>query len=315
MADHRNPTTFAYGGPGIDRVSLWRSDDARIQSLMKDKNARFIPVWKQGHLLVRTGDEGPRPRYLSFEEADAYLTPKAVPPVFLGIHDDKPWFALGLPASETSPLFGEGQFEGLRDIVALLTIADASLLAYARAMVIWHENHKFCGRCGAETDTTEAGHSRTCTNSACRHRSFPRTDPVVITLVAHPDGERALLGRQPHFPPGFYSCVAGFVEPGESLEAAVARETREETGIDIGEVAYMASQPWPFPASIMLGFHAQAVTTDIHMDDEELEDCRWFTRSELRAASEGFEGTSQGLRLAPPTAIARFLIDAWLKEK
>jgi NAD+ diphosphatase len=315
MADHRKPTTFAYGGPGIDRVSMWRGDDARIQSLMKDKNARIVPVWKENHLLVRASDAGPRPRYLSFEEVGAHLAPAAVAPVFLGIHNDKPWFALGLEASETSPHFGEGRFEGLRENVALLPITDASLLAYARAMVIWHENHKFCGRCGSPAEATEAGHSRTCTNTACNHRSFPRTDPVVITLIIHPDGKRALLGRQPRFPPGFYSCVAGFVEPGETLEAAVARETREETGIDVGEVFYMASQPWPFPASIMLGFHAHALSTDIHMDDEELEDCRWFTRAEMRAAGEGYDGPAQGLRLPPAMAIARFLIDAWLKEK
>jgi NAD+ diphosphatase len=314
MADHRLSTTFAYGGPGIDRVSMWRADDTRIQSLMKDKNARVVPVWKESHLIVRASDAGPRPRYLSFEEAGAHITPTSAPPVFLGIHDNKPWFALGI-TGEAPPEFGEGQFEGLRENVGQLPITDASLLAYARAMVIWHENHKYCGRCGTVTDATESGHSRTCTNATCSHRSFPRTDPVVITLIIHPDGERALLGRQPRFPKGFYSCVAGFVEPGETLEAAVARETKEETGVDVGDVVYKASQPWPFPASIMLGFHAQAITTDIHMDDEELEDCRWFTRPELLAAGEGFDNTEQPFRLPPAMAIARFLIDAWLNEK
>lgn len=313
MAEDR--AQFAYGGPGIDRASMLRADTARVQAMLKDKNARIVPVWKESHLVAHVSDAGPRPRFLSFEEVKTHIDPADTSPIFLGVHDDKPWFALGLQEGEAAPEFGEGYFANLREIAGLLPSAEASILAYARGMVIWHDNHKHCGHCGCLTSATESGHSRTCTNAACNHRSFPRTDPVVITLIIHPDGDKCLLGRQPRFPKGFYSCVAGFVEPGETLEAAVARETREETGIDVGQVTYKASQPWPFPASLMLGFHAQALTTDIHMDDEELEECLWFTRADLRSAGEGFEDDSKPLRLPTRVAIARFLIDSWLHEK
>jgi len=307
--------SMAYIGTGINRAALWRGDAERIQSFMKDKNARVVPIWKQRHLIVQASDAGPRPRYLSFAEIENRFDLAAAPPVFLGVHDNTPWFALGLPESEASPEFSEGAFQNIMEIIGLLPTHDASLLAYARGMVIWHDTHKFCGRCGAPMAATEGGHSRTCTNESCKHRSYPRTDPVAITLVIHPDGERCLLGRQPSWPAGFYSCVAGFVEPGETIEAAAARETFEETGIEVADVTYMASQPWPFPASLMLGFRARAVNVDFNREDEELEDCRWFTPADLAAFGDGFADTTKEFRLPPVSAIARFLIDGWLQEK
>ncbi len=155
------------------------------------------------------------------------------------------------------------------------------MLALARAMVWWHSRHRFCGVCGSPTLSEEAGHMRRCTNPECKAMHFPRTDPAVIMLVT--DGERALLGRNKNFPPGMYSTFAGFVEPGESLEDAVAREVREETGIEVGQVIYHSSQPWPFPANIMLGFHAEAMSSEIAVDYGELEDAKWFERDWLLA--------------------------------
>ncbi|TAK98009.1 MAG: NAD(+) diphosphatase [Rhodospirillaceae bacterium] len=314
-ADDTRKSTLAFTGDGIDRAGVLRADAAQMDALLKDKNARLVPVWQQRHLIAHAGDAGPRPRYLSFAEAEAHIDLTERPPVFLGMTDQTPWFAIGLPDGTQPPEINDGDFRSLLDVAALLPNQEATLLAYARGMLIWHENHRHCGRCGAAAAVTESGHSRTCTNDACKHRSFPRTDPVVITLVAHPDGTRCLLGRQAAWPKGFYSTVAGFVEPGETLEAAVAREVREETGITVTDARYMSSQPWPFPSSIMLGFRARATTTDIHCDDKELEDCRWFTREEVRAFGERVPGDAQPYKMPPPTAIARLLIDSWLNEK
>jgi NAD+ diphosphatase len=162
-----------------------------------------------------------------------------------------------------------------------LPAEEAGLLAYARAMVHWREQHRYCGRCGTRTIAAQGGHVMQCPNPACALQLFPRLDPAVIVLVT--DGDRALLGRQPAWPPGRYSTIAGFVEPGESLEDAVAREVGEETGVRVGEIEYHSSQPWPFPSSLMLGFTARARRTDIDLSDDELEDARWFTRAQLAA--------------------------------
>jgi NAD+ diphosphatase len=170
----------------------------------------------------------------------------------------------------------------------------------------WHARHRFCGVCGAPTESVEAGHVRRCTSPACGASHFPRTDPAVIMLVH--DGDRALLGRQKIWPPGMYSTLAGFVEPGESLEETVAREVFEESGIRVAEVRYHSSQPWPFPASLMIGFHAAAASREIRMDQSELEDCGWFSRAELRDFGR------QGKALPRADSIARRLIEDWLAQ-
>ena len=172
-------------------------------------------------------------------------------------------------------------------------------------MMFWHSRHRFCGLCGNPTRSEEAGHMRSYTDPACNTMHFPRTDPAVIMLVS--DGDRALMGRSKHFPPGMYSTLAGFVEPGESLEMAVAREVREETGIEIGPVHYHSSQPWPFPANIMLGFHAEALTTEITVDYGELEDARWYERGWLLSHVD-----DDSFRLPRLDSIARRLIEDWL---
>jgi NAD+ diphosphatase len=301
---------ITYSGSPLDRRAELRVDAEQLLAVLTSAAARIVPVWNQKHLF----DATPEIQFLSFSALTMRLNIDVLSPVFLGYSDGVPWFALGLPASEVPPDLGvSGEYRTLNEMVALLPSADASILAYARAMVIWHENHQHCGRCGTATKATEGGHARVCTNTLCAHRSFPRTDPAVITLIEDPAGTRALLGRQARWPPGMYSVIAGFVEPGESLEETVIREAFEETGIRVGDVQYMASQPWPFPSSIMLGFRARAVTTEIGGGDDELEDCRWFTREDLRAF--GKPGSAyEHLRLPNTFSIARYLLNTWLDE-
>ena len=201
---------------------------------------------------------------------------------------------------------GAAQFIELRNVGPLIDRNEGGALAYARGMTHWHATHRFCGVCGAPTESREGGHIRVCTNPDCERHHFPRTDPAVIMLVAK--GERCLLGRKAEWAPGRYSTLAGFVEPGESLEDAVRREVMEETGVVVSDVEYHSSQPWPFPASLMLGFFCRGETDLIQRNDKELEDARWFTREELLNGQGG-------LGIAPrPISIARRLIDDWLAE-
>jgi len=190
----------------------------------------------------------------------------------------------------------------LRPLAPLLPPDSASLLAYARALALWKTRHRHCGVCGAPSLPARAGHVMRCSRASCGTETFPRLDPAIIVLVTDATGERALLGRQASWTEGRYSTIAGFVEPGESLEDAVIREVEEETGVLAGDVEYVASQPWPFPSSLMLGFSAVARTHDITLRDGELEDARWFTRADLAA---GYPA------LPPAGAISARLIDAW----
>src|SRR5829696_7377522 len=220
-------------------------------------------------------------------------------PLLLGLDDRGPVFAAEGDRSRQSLL-------GLREAAAALPQADGGLAAYAAALLNWHRRHRFCANCGAPTEVRDAGHVRHCPRCGAEHH--PRTDPVVIMLVLR--GDDVLLGRQPSWPPGRYSALAGFVEPGESLEEAVAREVREEAQVEIGPPRYVSSQPWTFPASLMLGFVAPWASGEPRVGDEELEDARWFTRAELRDAV-----AQRGpLRLPPPLAIARRLLDGWLES-
>ena len=219
----------------------------------------------------------------------------------LGLVDGIAHFAVDLSHREEDEAARIGQFEDLRKVGPLLSHDDGALMAYARGMMHWHLAHRHCGRCGQATAEREAGHIRYCTNADCAAPVFPRTDPAVIMLVH--DGDRCLMGRQAVWPPGMHSTLAGFVEPGESLEDAVRREVFEETNVHVGAVHYHSSQPWPFPSSLMLGFVAEASSTDITLNDGELEDARWFSREELRS---GFP------KLPFRVSIARRLVDHWM---
>ena len=213
---------------------------------------------------------------------------------------------------------GKGAFIDLRRCGSLLEREDASLLAYARGMMHWHRCHRFCGVCGRPTASRQGGHVRACDNPDGPHLTFPRTDPAVIMVVSHDglDGQppSCLLGRQKAWPMGTYSSLAGFVEPGESLEEAVAREVFEETGVSVTDVTYRASQPWPFPSSIMLGFRARALTTEIHLDPDELDDARWFTVAQVRQFGEWGKVAEGEQAMSRKDSIARWLIEDWLAE-
>jgi NAD+ diphosphatase len=195
-------------------------------------------------------------------------------------------------------------FEELRGLLALLREEEARLLSYARALLVWRARHRFCGVCGAPTEPRNAGHLLVCSSSQCGSEVFPRIDPAIIVVVTA--GSHVLLGRQPSWPAGRYSALAGFVDAGETLEEAVAREVEEETGVQVDSVHYFGSQPWPFPSSLMLGFHAQASRTVVRLDGE-LEDARWFDRTELQSSSTP-------ILLPQPHTIARRLIDHWLQQ-
>ncbi len=210
-----------------------------------------------------------------------------------------------------------GHLSELRGAALAMEPAEAGLFAYAAAMLHWNRTHRFCGRCGLETALLEAGHVRRC---PAGHSWHPRTDPVVIMLVVDTAGDRVLLGRQPSWPAGRFAALAGFVEPGEPLEHAVAREREEEAGVQVGAVRYVASQPWPFPANLMLGFEAEWAAGEARVADDELEAVRWFSRAELAAAAQADVAWEQeaaaaapgGLLLPPRLAIARYLIEGWL---
>jgi len=289
------PNVFA--GPHVDRLKLANADADAVARAIADGSARLIPVWKSRCPVVRL----PSPA--------AYLLPVDRGPfagiepgelVLLGDYRGLAVFTAEVEAANPPELGDGAEFADLRLAAALLPHEEAGLVAYARAMISFRHRHRFCGSCGAPTQPQKSGRVMVCTQPSCGTEFFPRVDPAVIVLVT--DGDRALLGRQPGWPAGRYSTIAGFVEPGESLEDAVHREVLEETGIVTGAMSYQSSQPWPFPRSLMLGFRAEARSTEIRIGDAELEDARWFHRDELRG----------GAMLPFPQSIAYRLIQEWL---
>ena len=266
-------------GPYLARVAHWRKDEERLRAALADPATWFVPVWQARSAVVTSSDGRASAYFAAGAHSLAGVDTSGF--ILLGEFHEHVVFAVAV-AGETPPALASGtELHDLRLIAGELPVEEAGLLAYARAMVHWREHNRFCGRCSLPMIAMQGGHVMQCSNPTCAHQQFPRLDPAVIVLVT--DGDRALLGRQPAWPPGRYSTVAGFVEPGESLEDAVAREVREETGVIVDEVAYHSSQPWPFPSSLMLGFTARASRTDIDLSDEELEDARWFTRAQLAA--------------------------------
>jgi NAD+ diphosphatase len=324
----RAPNYYAH--PGFERAGLRRREPEWIRARLFDPDSLFVPVWRTHSLVIEVEGGEPRAVALPAEavvqvlggmdetEVEERLAHGRF--VFLGLIDERAHFALDVSAIETpldalrSPALAAAgiaeaglRFADLRQLGGRLERHEGALLALARAMVFWHSRHRFCGLCGAPTRSEEAGHMRRCTDDGCKAMHFPRTDPAVIMLVT--DGERALLGRNKNFLPGMYSTLAGFVEPGESLEDAVAREVREETAIEVGAVHYHSSQPWPFPANIMLGFYAEATSTAITVDYGELEDARWFERDWLLSHRD-----DDSFRMPRLDSIARRLIEDWLEK-
>ena len=286
-----------FAGGGLDRMGPRRTDAAWLADRRADPASRVVVATSDGVLVDPDGT----PATVAVSEV-----PDDAETVLLGVgHDGAAVFAADPGPERGVALRPEASLVGLRDVAAMSALADANLLAHATGLLNWHRRHRFCANCGAATDTAEAGYVRECPNCGAQHH--PRTDPVVITLVT--DGDRVLLGRNANWPERRFSCLAGFVEPGESLEQAVEREVGEEAGVRVADVRYVSSQPWPFPASLMLGFEATYTGGDPHPHDRELQAVEWFTREDLRRAAAG----DGNVTIPPPLAIARRLMDGWLR--
>jgi NAD+ diphosphatase len=294
------PAVPPFTGMALDRASTERKDAEWIRARFGDPASRAITAGHDG-VLVRAS-EGSSPAL-----ARGALPAGEEERILLGLEDGVALFAVDLDAlgpGDRSRAVDGNHVIGLREAGALMAPAEAGLAAYVMALLNWHRRHRFCANCGHATDVAEAGYSRHCPRCGANH--FPRTDPVVIMTVEH--DERLLLGRRAGWPSGRLSVLAGFVSPGESAEEAVTREVQEESGIIARDPVFVASQPWPFPASLMLGFHAVSDGGEPRATDGELEEVHWLGRD---AIQEAIEGGDPGFQLPPPVSIARFLIDRW----
>lgn len=306
-----------YSTNPLDRADKLRKIPAEIENLWAESGSRLFLFHELQPLVRQPAGEQTGQHLFSIEPSR--LAQRLADAIFLGLSNcpDFPGacFALAVDEQEITELSLPDNVRptDLRKAGPTMPADEGTILAYGRAMLFWHQTHRHCTRCGTATETRAGGHTKYC--SSCSIEAFPRTDPAVIMLVT--DGqsgerERCLLGRHPAWPVGVYSTLAGFVEPGESLEHAVRREVMEEAGVAVGDVRYVASQPWPFPQSIMLGFQGIATSTHITLDPVELADARWFSRDEL--AQFGSWGDSRyALQMPRKDSIARHLIDQWLE--
>jgi NAD+ diphosphatase len=285
-----------YSGNYIDRLGEMRANRQALADAFVHPDTRFLPVWQDRCLLT-----GGRPAMVVKDHVLAH-TDNPESAIFLGRFENRFVFAVTIESTEKAPLAPLGEFFGLRELTSLVSESDAALKAYGKAMVSWRQRHSYCGICGTVSQSGDGGFVMQCQDEQCGHRSFPRLDPAVIVLVH--ERNRCLLGRQTKWPEGRFSTIAGFVEPGESLEDAIRREVREETNIGVGHCTYLASQPWPFPAALMIGYHAEALTNDIRLNDGELAEAKWLTRDEIRNGA---------VVLPPRYSIAHRLITTWLK--
>ncbi|MGC3981469.1 MAG: NAD(+) diphosphatase [Steroidobacteraceae bacterium] len=296
MSSLRQPQNF-YAGNRFNRLAERRTDAEWLANLLAGGEVSLLPLW-QGRSLIVGGTQTPGIALLAQSALTQPLADEQL--VFLGEFRGQYCFAIELQG-ETAPLAGEhGEFHELRLVGGQMDRDEAGLLGYARALLMWRDKHRYCGRCGSANRSINGGHALKCSGEGCGLTHFPRLDPAIIVLVT--DGERVLLGRQAQWPAGRYSTIAGYIEWAESVEEAVAREVREEAGVLIDEVEYHSSQPWPFPSSLMLGFIAHAATTEIERTDMELEDARWFTREDI----------ANGAIVLPPVQAVSFrLIESW----
>jgi NAD+ diphosphatase len=305
-------SSILYSGLTLDRAHN-RRRASELNLLMALPTIRVAPYWRGRQLI--TG----QPPTAAWAEgrAAARLMASGGSRVFLGMDGEVPVVAVdvsALEAGEDGPDLGfGGRWALLRSVGSLLPAEDACRLAYARGLLVWHERTRFCSVCGTRIELSDGGHVAQCSAQECGAQHFPRTDAAIIVLVTDRH-DRVLLGRQAIWAPGMYSCLAGFVEPGETLEEAVAREVMEESGIRITAASYVASQPWPFPSSLMIGFTARAEDGEPVADAHELEDARWFTRAEIAEFGEAHAPGPQGLFLPRPESISRALIDGWLRN-
>jgi len=304
-----------FAGNPLNRASEKRTDSSWIESKRSDPSSLILPMWRLEPFLLEPEKSGV-PLELGLVRpgiADSLASAEA-PCIFLGLDGDRAVFALDVseardPAN-AGPLVGLGYFREARTAAQMVSIEHAAIIAQAKALIDWHQRHGFCPRCGTPTKMVDAGYRRLC--DKCHSEHFPRVDPVVIMLATH--GEACLVGRGKQFPPGMFSALAGFVEPGETIEEAVRRELMEEASLKVGEVTYYATQPWPFPSSLMIGCFAKAETRDAKPDETEVAEVRWIERSLARDLIEG--ARVDGIRVPPPIAIAHHLIRTWaLNEK
>jgi NAD+ diphosphatase len=299
-----------FAGSPLDRASEKRTDSNWIEAKRRDPSSLVLPMWRLEPFLLGSEKSGP-PVELGLVRAgivESLVNGDALC-IFLGLDGDRAVFALDVsdaadPAN-VGPLAGLGYFRDARVAGSMVSIKDSAIIAQAKAMIDWHQRHGFCPKCGAPTKIMDAGYRRLC--GKCNAEHFPRVDPVVIMLATH--GEACLVGRGKQFPPGMFSALAGFVEPGETIEEAVRRELMEEASVKVGEVTYYATQPWPFPSSLMIGCFAKAETRDVKVDENELAEVRWIERSVARELIEGKR--VDGLLVPPPVAIAHHLIKTW----
>ena len=314
--------TVAFGGSGLNRAAELRANPDEISALSGSEGARALPVWRGKPLLA--GNARDRAGWLKLDHGVFEHSSEA--PVFLGLDGPDPRFCMDVsswvpadlsdtigafvdPSEQVHPALGpDVAFVELRRAMTRLTARDAELVATAKALLGWHRSHRFCSSCGSPSAVVNSGWQRDCSDCGSSH--FPRTDPVVIALITY--GNKVLLGRNHVWPKGMYSLLAGFVEPGETIEAAVRREVLEETGVEVGEVGYLSSQPWPFPTSLMIGCQGRALSDRIQIDPEELEDAIWVRRDEMM---DVLAGNCDRLKPARQGSIARFLIERWLADR
>jgi len=282
----------------LDRGTLLRLDEEHLGQRVLSEKARFIGVH---HLQIAVDEAGGlRPALLNRNDAQRRFG-RCEPWVYLGAQNNEDFFALLLDNNQPRQTQG---FAGLRTLAAQVDHAQATLLSYARAMAAWHQRHLYCGRCGSDTTVHQGGHVRICAHTDCGEMHYPRTDPAIIVLVEQDD--RALFGRKREWPVHRYSTIAGFVEPGESAEQALVREVAEETGVEVVSAQYHSSQPWPFPGSLMLGYHAVAGNSEITLNDRELEHACWLNRDDIT------EQMHKGIFVTPPPISISFrLIEDW----
>ena len=309
---------ITFAGTFLDRADHLRSDEAGLAAHIAKAESRALPYWRGKPLFDLTA-EGPRLAWVS--AMDDLVTGAEHPPALLGLDDDGlAHFAADVsyiaPPDETPAEFVDKRtldlsetrkFVDLRAIMGEITHDDAGVAASAKGLFEWRNTHMFCANCGAPNSVAPGGWRLDCTNDACKRAHFPRTDPVVIMLIL--DGDNVLLGRQSFWPEKMYSLLAGFMEPGETIEAAVRRETMEEAGVPVSEVRYVVSQPWPFPASLMMGCSGKAESADIYLDENELEDAIWVSKDEMR---EALAGRNDRIAPARKGAVAQIILQSWV---
>ena len=303
-----------YNNPLLNRSSELRKDESFLKSILKSENVNFIPMRDDENYFILENDQV-KPLILKRQELEFYTEDINLNNmIFLGKINEKFYFSINIKSKICKNILkidqGDIITDQLRNVIGSLTELDSSYLALAKGMTFWHEKNKFCGVCGSKTKIVEAGFVLKCINKDCNQSHFPRTDPAIITLVSNKD--KVLLARSSRFPQKMYSTLAGFVEPGESLELALKREVFEEVGVHVNKIQYFQSQPWPFPASLMLGFFAETEDINLNVDKDEIEDANWFDIGQLKHLTH--PDIKDGFKLPRFDSIARRLVNDWIKR-